>query len=151
MGQMAIGIGRRELMAALGGVAVAWPLPARAQQAKVPRLGFLGPASPTGFQVEALRAGLRDFGYVEGRNLAIEYRFADGQYDRLPALANELVRLNVDVIVTHSTPGTQAAKAATSTIPIVRRLLAMLLHSASYPISPGLAVMSPDRLFSIPN
>jgi putative tryptophan/tyrosine transport system substrate-binding protein len=117
--QMAMGIGRRELMAALGGVAVAWPLPARAQQAKVPRLGFLGPASPTGFQVEALRAGLRDFGYVEGRNLAIEYRFANGQYDRLPTLANELVRLNVDVIVTHSTPGTQAAKAATSTIPIV--------------------------------
>src|SRR5271156_4320271 len=102
---MAINIGRRQLIAALSGAAAAWPLSTRAQQAKVPRLGFLGPTSPTGFQVEALRAGLRDFGYVEGRNIAIEYRFAEGQYDRLPALANELVRLNVDVIVTHSTPG----------------------------------------------
>jgi putative ABC transport system substrate-binding protein len=110
---------RRDFITLFGGAAVAWPLATRAQQARVPRLGFLGPASPTGFQVEALRAGLRDFGYVEGRNVAIEYRFAEGQYDRLPALANELVRLNVDVIVTHSTPGTQAAKAATSTIPIV--------------------------------
>jgi putative tryptophan/tyrosine transport system substrate-binding protein len=116
---MAFGIGRREFIAALGGVAVAWPLAAHAQQAKLARLGFLGPASATGFQVEALRAGLRDFGYVEGRNVAIEYRFAEGQYERLPALAKELVGLNVDVIVTHSTPGTQAAKAATSTIPIV--------------------------------
>jgi putative ABC transport system substrate-binding protein len=116
---MALCIGRRKFMATVAGVAVAWPLASRAQQAKVPRLGFLGPASSTGFQVEALRAGLRDFGYVEGRNVAIEYRFAEGQYDRLPALANELVRLNVDVIVTHSTPGTRAATAATSTIPIV--------------------------------
>jgi putative ABC transport system substrate-binding protein len=116
---MTFGIGRRKFITALGGVAVAWPLATRAQQAKIPRLGFLGPTSPTGFQVEALRAGLRDFGYDEGRNVAIEYRFAEGQYDRLPALANELVHLNVDIIVTHSTPGTQAAKAATSTIPIV--------------------------------
>jgi putative ABC transport system substrate-binding protein len=110
---------RRDFIAILGGGAVAWPLAARAQQPKVARLGFLGPASATDFQVEALRAGLRDFGYVEGRNVTIEYRFAEGQYDRLPALANELVRLNVDVIVTHSTPGTRAAIAATSTIPIV--------------------------------
>lgn len=119
---MAIRIGRRQFISALGGATVALPAATHAQQAKVPRLGFLGPASPTGFQVEALRAGLRDFGYVEGRNVTIEYRFAEGQYDRLPALANELVRLNVDVIVTHSTPGTQAAKAATSTIPIVMAL-----------------------------
>ena len=110
---------RREFITLLGGAAAAWPLATRAQQAKLPRLGFLSPASPTGFQVDALRAGLRDFGYDEGRNVAIEYRFAEGQYDRLPALANELVRLKVDVILTHSTPGTQAAKAATSTIPIV--------------------------------
>ena len=120
--QMAIGIGRRHFISALGGATIARPLVTHAQQARLPRLGFLGPASPTGFQVEALRAGLRDFGYVEGRNVVIEYRFAEGQYDRLPALANELVRLNVDVIVTHSTPGTQAAKGATSTIPIVMAL-----------------------------
>jgi putative ABC transport system substrate-binding protein len=111
---------RREVIALLGAVAATgWPRGTRAQQKKIARLGFLGPASATGFQVAALRAGLRDFGYVEDRNVAIEYRFADGQYARLPALANELVDLNVDVIVTHSTPGTQAAKAATSTIPIV--------------------------------
>ena len=78
-----------------------------------------GSASATGFQVEALRAGLRDFGYVEGRNIFIEWRFAEGKYDQLPKLAAELVHLNVDVIVTHSTAGTQAAKAATATIPIV--------------------------------
>jgi putative tryptophan/tyrosine transport system substrate-binding protein len=110
---------RREFIALIGGAAVAWPLVTRAQQTKIARLGFLGPASATGFQVEALRTGLRDFGYIEGRNVAIEYRFAEGQFGRLPALAKELVRLNVDVIVTHSTPGTQAAKVATSTIPIV--------------------------------
>jgi putative ABC transport system substrate-binding protein len=90
---------RREFIMLLGGAAAAWPLATRAQQAKLPRLGFLSPASPTGFQVDALRAGLRDFGYDEGRNVAIEYRFAEGQYDRLPALANELVRLKVDVIL----------------------------------------------------
>jgi putative ABC transport system substrate-binding protein len=116
---MAISIGRRQFVSALGGATVAWPLATLAQEAKVARLGFLGATSAAGFQVEALRAGLRDFGYVEGRNVTIEYRFAEGKYDRLPALADELVRLNVDVIVTHSTPGTQAAKAATSTIPIV--------------------------------
>jgi putative ABC transport system substrate-binding protein len=110
---------RREVIALLGGAAMGWPRNTRAQQTKMARLGFLGAASATGFQVEALRAGLRDFGYVEDRNVAIEYRFAEGQYDRLPALAKELVGLNVDVIVTHSTPGTQAAKAATATIPIV--------------------------------
>ena len=111
-------IPRRDFIALVGGAAV-WPVVARGQQAKVARLGFLGSASATGFQVEALRAGLRDFGYVEGRNIFIEWRFAEGKYDQLPKLAAELVRLNVDVIVTHSTAGTQAAKAATATIPIV--------------------------------
>jgi putative ABC transport system substrate-binding protein len=109
---------RREFVAALGGATV-WPLTARARQANVARLGFLGVASATGFQVEALRAGLRDFGYVEGNNIVIEYRFAEGKYEQLPKLATELVRLKVDVIVTHSTAGTKAAKAATATIPIV--------------------------------
>jgi putative ABC transport system substrate-binding protein len=98
------------------------PLAAEAQQAgKGWRIGFLGSASPSGYAklVEALRQGLRDLGYVEGKNLAIEYRWAEGKYDRLPDLAAELVRLKVDLIVTHGTPGTLAAKRATTTIPIV--------------------------------
>jgi putative ABC transport system substrate-binding protein len=110
---------RREFVTLLSGAAASWPVVARAQDPKAARLGFLGAASATGFQAEALRAGLRDFGYVEGQNIFVEYRFAEGDYSKLPALANELVRLKVDVIVTHSTPGTQAAKAATATIPIV--------------------------------
>jgi putative tryptophan/tyrosine transport system substrate-binding protein len=109
---------RREFITLVGGAA-AWSRVAHAENANVARLGFLGIASATGFQPEALRAGLRDFGYVEGRNILIEYRFAEGRYERLPELATELVGLKVDVIVTHSTPGTKAAKAATATIPIV--------------------------------
>jgi putative ABC transport system substrate-binding protein len=98
------------------------PLPAFAQQkGKVWRIGFLGTVSASGFahRVDALRAGLRDLGYVEGKNLAIEYRWAEGKYERLPELAAELVRLKVDVIVTHGDPGILAAKTATTTIPIV--------------------------------
>src|SRR6476646_4326182 len=116
---------RREFITLLGGAtapAILWPLPARPQPAgKVARIGFLGSASATGSakSVEAFRAGLRDLGYVEGRNIAIEFRWAEGQYDRLSALVAELIRLNVDVIVTHGTPGTRTAKKATSTIPIV--------------------------------
>jgi len=91
------------------------------QQSKVWRIGFLGAASASGFArwVEALRAGLRDLGYVEGKNIVIEFRWAEEKYERLPELAAELVRLKVDVIVTHGYPGTRAAKAATTTIPIV--------------------------------
>jgi putative ABC transport system substrate-binding protein len=90
-------------------------------QAKVHRLGFLGAASPVGYAplLEALRQGLHDLGYVEGKNLAIEYRWAEGKYDRLPDLAAELVRLKVDLIVTHGAPGSLAAKQAAPTIPIV--------------------------------
>ena len=98
------------------------PLGVEAQQmAKVPRIGFLGLASASSFgkQVEALRAGLRDLGYLEGKNVVIDYRWAEGKYDRLSDLAGELVRLRVDVLVTHGTPGTLAAKRATTTIPIV--------------------------------
>jgi putative tryptophan/tyrosine transport system substrate-binding protein len=87
---------RRKFITLVGGAA-AWPL---AAHAKVARLGFLGVASATGFQLEARRAGLRDFGYVEGNNIVIEYRFAEGRYERLPELAAELVGLKVDVIVT---------------------------------------------------
>lgn len=95
---------------------------AEAQQPeKVHRIGFLGLPSATGWgeKITALRAGLRDLGYVEGRNLVIEFRWADGMYERLPDLAAELVRLKVDVIITHATIGTRAAKQATTAIPIV--------------------------------
>jgi putative ABC transport system substrate-binding protein len=101
---------------------LAAPLTAGAQPpATVHRLGFLGSASPSGYAhlVDALRQGLRDLGYVEGKNLIIEYRWAEGRYDRLPDLAHQLVRQRVDLIVTHGTPGSLAAKQATTTIPIV--------------------------------
>jgi putative ABC transport system substrate-binding protein len=95
---------------------------AEAQQpTKVSRIGFLGPTSAAGIaaRLEAFRSGLRELGYVEGRDIVIEFRWAEGKYDRLPELAAELVRLKVDVIVTHGVPGVQAAKNATKTIPIV--------------------------------
>jgi len=112
---------RREFITLLGG-AVALPVAARAQQpATTHRIGFLGAASPSGYasQLEALRSGLRGFGHLEGKNLVIEFRWAEGRYDRLPELAAELVRLKIEVLVTHGTPGTRAAKRETSTIPIV--------------------------------
>jgi putative ABC transport system substrate-binding protein len=107
----------------LGGVAAAaWPLAAWAQpSAKFYRIGFLGATSyaEQGSYVDALRTGLRQLGYEEGNNIVIHDRWADGRYDRLPELATELVKLNVDVLVTYGTPGALAAKQATSTIPIV--------------------------------
>jgi putative ABC transport system substrate-binding protein len=112
---------RRELIILLGGAA-AWPLAARAQQVgKVARIGFLGATSPAhyGARVEALRAGLRELGYFEGTNLVLEYRWAEGIYERLPALVAELIRSNVDIIVTHGTPAALVAKQATQSIPIV--------------------------------
>ena len=112
---------RREFITLLGG-ATAWPLAARAQQGnKVWRIGFLGMVSASSHapRVEALRAGLRELGYVEGKNLVIEFRWAEGHYDRLPALADELVRLNLDVILTHTLTGAIAVAKATTTIPIV--------------------------------
>jgi putative ABC transport system substrate-binding protein len=115
---------RREFIAILAGAAVG-PLAARAQRPAMPVIGFLGGASPTGYAplVESLRLGLRDHGYVEGINAAIEYRWAEGHYDRLPALAADLVRLNVDLIVTQGTPAALAAKQATTTIPIVMAIV----------------------------
>ncbi|MGH9364077.1 MAG: ABC transporter substrate-binding protein [Thermoanaerobaculia bacterium] len=101
---------------------VSVPLAAEAQQATgMPRIGYLGTSSPSAepHLVEAFRQGLRDLGYIEGQNIAIEYRWAEGQDDRLPSLAAELVRLKADVIVTAGTPGALAAKQATQTIPIV--------------------------------
>jgi len=106
----------------LHALVAALPAPSDAQQAgKTYRVGFLSTASANGFaaQVDAFRQGLRDFGYVEGKNVVVEYRYADDRYDRLDALAAELARLKVDVIVTSGTPGTLAVKKATTTIPVV--------------------------------
>src|SRR6516164_1068454 len=125
---------RRAFITLLGGAA-AWPLVARAQQTgKVSRIGFLGPSSPAleRHLVDAFRQKLRELGHVEGENLVIEYRWAEGQDEQLPSLAAELVRLKPDVIVTTGTPGALAARQATSTIPIV-------FASSGNPVGAGLA------------
>jgi putative tryptophan/tyrosine transport system substrate-binding protein len=122
---------RREFIAGLGSAAV-WPLATRAQQAAMPVVGFLNSGSPDGYApyVAALRQGLKETGYVEGQNVAIEFRWAEGQYDRVPAIAAELVRRQVAVIVANS-PGVMAVKAATTTIPIV-------FTTATDPVKTGL-------------
>jgi putative ABC transport system substrate-binding protein len=122
---------RRDFIAMTGGAAAVWPLVARAQPAK-PVVGFLNVASPDGYEhyVAAFRDGLKERGFVEGQNLAIEFRWAEGHYDRLASMAAELVRRQVSVIVAN-TPANLAAKAATSTIPIV-------FTTASDPVQIGL-------------
>jgi putative tryptophan/tyrosine transport system substrate-binding protein len=117
-------IGRRAFLAGLSGSLLAAPLAAEAQQTgKIFRIGFLSPGYPYGsrnrFRLGALQQGLRELGFVEGQNISIETRWAEGKYERLPGLAAELVRLKVNVIVTYSPPAIQAAKQATGTIPIV--------------------------------
>lgn len=127
MGQL-----RRRLVGSMSLLLIA-PALARAQAGKVWRIGFLGvpPAASYLQRVESLLAGLRDYGYLEGKNIVIEWRWADGRFERLPQLADELVRAKVDVLITHTTPSTIAAKKATSTIPIV-------IAAVGDPVSTGL-------------
>jgi putative ABC transport system substrate-binding protein len=124
---------RRDFITIAGGAAATWPLAASAQQAgKVARIGFLRYASPHQKQFDGFRDGLRANGYVEGQNIVIEQRYADGAFDRLGELAAELVRLNLDVIVVDGSATAKVVKAATSTIPVVFAL-------ASDPVGDGLA------------
>ena len=118
---MGICLRRREFLGALGGVATGWPIAARAQQPATPVIGYLGNASAASARIDldGFRQGLADAGFVEGRNVGLEYRWAEGINDRLAGLASELVARRVAVMVVTSNSGALAAKAATSTIPIV--------------------------------
>src|SRR3954468_22943673 len=133
---------RREFIVALGSAVAAWPLAARAQQREVPVIGYLATGSPEIFasRLAALRQGIGEHGYVKGRNVAIEYRWASGLYDQMQAFATDLVARKVDVIVSVGPPSLRAAVAATSTIPVV-------FVTGSDPVRDGLvASMSrPDR------
>src|SRR5262249_38963007 len=118
---MTVTIGRRKFLAALGGSVAAWPLAARAQHSgKIVRIGMLTTANPRSASfIQAFEQRLRDLGYTEGQNMVIDFRNAEGQVDRLPDLAADLVRLGADVIVTATEPATRAVKKATTAIPIL--------------------------------
>jgi putative tryptophan/tyrosine transport system substrate-binding protein len=132
---MTVTIGRRELLAALGGVAAAWPPFVCAQpENKLWRIGFLSPRAPSQINlIDAFRQGMRDLGYVEGRTFLIEARYADGQYDRLPTLARELLELGADIILAVGSPAIRAAQLATKTVPIV-------MAGSGDPVANGLVV-----------
>jgi putative ABC transport system substrate-binding protein len=110
---------RREFITLLGGVATGWPLAAQAQQSAVPVIGWLGATDRNDRLLAAFRGALAEAGYIEGRNVAIEYRWAEGRYDRMPAMAEELVRGRVAVIVASPTPPALVAKAASANIPVI--------------------------------
>jgi putative ABC transport system substrate-binding protein len=145
---------RREFFTLLGGAAAAWPMAARAQQAvKVPTIGFLGTSTPSTMNlwVAAFVQRLHELGWVEGRNLAIEYRWAEGRGERFAEIAAEFVRLKVDVIVTYATPPVVAAKQATAVIPIVSAVMGDpvatgIVASLARPGGnvTGLSVLTPD-------
>src|SRR6516162_5741372 len=138
---------RREFITLIG--AAAWPLAARAQQPKkIPRIGVLWPNPPMTF--DFMRQGLKDFGYVEGQNIAFEFRWAEGKLDQLPELAADLVRLQVDIIVTLAPQATLAAKQATQTIPIVFVAMGDPVASGVVPslARPGANVTGTTRMIS---
>ena len=135
---MPVNIGRRELIAALGSAAT-WPLTARAQQsAKIQRIGIIDDA-PMWHSPQAVH----ELGYVEGQSVNYEYRYSEGVPDRLATVVNELIRLPVDLITTYGTPPTQTAKAATTTIPIVRSASAIPCAPAWWRASPVRPAISP--------
>src|SRR6516225_7661863 len=146
---------RRDFIKVTVGSAAAWPLTARAQQPAMRVIGILSPDTPASPFVEALRVGLQELGYVDGRNVRYEYRWAEGNFERLPDLAVELIGLNVDVIVAFVTAASLAARNATATIPVVMAFVndpigAGLIASLAHPGGnvTGTAGMP---LFSSPN